>query len=78
MSNLMGSFSLEQLSLAEFSGEYDAVSKVYEDDHKNILGIWLDLVLIVKYSIFQKKNSVKNMKIGEQLLLMTYFDNFDF
>ena len=69
--------SLEQLSLAEFSGEY-AMSKVYEDDHKNILGIWLYLVLIVKYSIFQKKNSVKNMKIGEQLLLMTYFDNFDF
>ena len=47
--------SLEQLSLAEFSGEYDAMSKVYEDDHKNILGIWLDLVLTVKYSIFQKK-----------------------
>ena len=30
--------SLEQLSLAEFSGEY-ARSKVYENDHKNVLGI---------------------------------------
>jgi hypothetical protein len=41
--------SLEQLSLAEFSGEY-ARSKVYENDHKNVLGIWLDLVWNVKYS----------------------------
>ena len=41
--------SLEQLSLAEFSGEY-ARSKVYENDHKNVLGIWLDLVSNVKYS----------------------------
>ena len=41
--------SLEQLSLAEFSGEY-ARSKVYENDHKNVVGIWLDLVSNVKYS----------------------------
>ena len=34
--------SLEQLSLAEFSGEY-ARSKVYENDHRNVLGIWLDI-----------------------------------
>ena len=52
--------SLEQLSLAEFSGEYDAMSKVYEDDHKNILGIWLDLVLIVKYSKFLSFFYLKN------------------
>ena len=69
--------SLEQLSLAEFSGEY-ARSKVYENDHKNVLGIWLDLVLKVKYSeilifkaifyvenqpnLYEKKNSFKNTK----------------
>ena len=41
--------SLEQLSLAEFSGEY-ARSKGYENDHENVLGIWLDLVSNVKYS----------------------------
>ena len=41
--------SLEQLSLAEFSDEY-ARSKVYENDHENVLGIWLDLVSNVKYS----------------------------
>ena len=41
--------SLEQLSLAEFSGEY-VRSKVYENDHKNVLGVWLDLVSNVKYS----------------------------
>ena len=85
--------SLEQLSLAEFSGEY-ARSKVYENDHKNVLGIWLDLVSNVKYStilifkvifLCQKLAesfwiffSLKNIKMGEQLLLMTYFDNFDF
>ena len=34
--------SLEQLSLAEFSGD--------ENDHKNVVGIWLDLVSNVKYS----------------------------
>ena len=32
--------SLEQLSLAEFSGEY-AGPKVYEKDHKSVLGIWI-------------------------------------
>ena len=41
--------SLEQLSLAEFSGEQTR-SKVYENDHKNVLGIWLNLVSNVKYS----------------------------
>ena len=34
--------SLEQLSLADFSGE-NARSKVYENDNKNVLGIWTDL-----------------------------------
>ena len=28
--------------------------------------------------IFQKKNSVKNIWSGDQLLLMKFFDNFDF
>ena len=35
--------SLEQLSVAEFSGE-KARPKVYENGHKNVLVIWLDLV----------------------------------
>ena len=39
--------SLEQLSLAEFSGE-QARPKVYENDHKNVQGIWFDLVSKVK------------------------------
>ena len=41
--------SLEQLSVAEFGGEY-ARPKVYENGLKNVLAIWLDLVLKVKYS----------------------------
>ena len=41
--------SLEQLSLAEFSGEQTR-PKVYENVHKKVLGIWFDLVLSVKYS----------------------------
>ena len=41
--------SLEQLSLAEFSGELTR-TKVYENGHKKVLGIWFDLVLKVKYS----------------------------
>ena len=41
--------SIEQLSLAEFSGEYTRPN-VYENGHKNVQGIWLDLVLKVKYS----------------------------
>ena len=40
--------SLEQLSLPEFSDEYTR-QKVYENDHKKVLGIWLDLVLKVKF-----------------------------
>ena len=39
--------SLEQLSLAEFSGE-KARPKVYENGLKNVLAIWLDLELKVK------------------------------
>ena len=39
--------SLEQLSVAEFSGEL-ARPKAYENGHKNVLAIWLDLVLNVK------------------------------
>ena len=34
--------SLEQLSVAEFSGE-KARPKDYENGHKNVLAIWLDL-----------------------------------
>ena len=39
--------SLEQLCLAEFSGEL-ARPKVYENGHKNILGICFDSVAKVK------------------------------
>jgi len=39
--------SLEQLSVAEFSGE-QASPKVYENGHKNVLAIWFDLVSNVK------------------------------
>ena len=85
--------SLEQLSVVEFSGEQTRL-KVYVNGHKKVLGIWLDLVLKVKYSkilifktIFlcqisaeslQKKISLKNTKMGDKLLLIPYFDNFDF
>ena len=40
---------LKQLSLAEFSGEL-VRPKVYENNHKNVLGIWIDLEWKVKYS----------------------------
>ena len=39
--------SLEQLSIAEFSGE-KARPKVCENGQKNVLVIWLDLVLNVQ------------------------------
>ena len=54
--------SLEQLSVAEFSGEQTR-QKVYGNDHKKVLGVWLDLVLKVKYSkilISKPFFSVKN------------------
>ena len=35
--------SLEQFSLAEFSGEEER-PKVYQNDHKNVPGIWFNLV----------------------------------
>lgn len=85
--------SLEQLNLAEFGGEKTR-SKVYQNGHKKDLGIWLDLVLKVKYieilifkAIFlcpksseslQKKFSLKDTKMADKLLLLQYFENFDF
>ena len=61
--------SLEQLSVAEFSGE-NTKPKVYENGHKKVLGIiWFDLVLKVKYSKilifkanFLSRKSVKYLK----------------
>ena len=41
--------SLEQLSLVEFSGELGGPI-FYEDNHKNVLGFWIDLEWKVKYS----------------------------
>ena len=46
--------SLEQLSVAEFSGE-KARLKVYENGRKNVLVIWLDLVSKVKIWRFFRK-----------------------
>ena len=42
--------SLEQLSVAEFSGE-QARLKVYKNGHKNVLAIWLDLVSNIKIRV---------------------------
>ena len=60
--------SLEQLSVAEFSVEKTRL-KVYEYGHKKVLGIWLDLVLKVKYSkilifkaIFLCQKSAKSLR----------------
>ena len=39
--------SLEQLSLAEFSGEY-ARPKINENEHKKVPGIWFNSVMKVK------------------------------
>ena len=85
--------SLEQLSLSELSGEYTR-PKVYENGHKKVLGIWLDLVWKVKYSKFlifkaiflcqksaeslQNNFRLNNTKMGYKLLIIPYFDNFDF
>ena len=51
--------SLEQLSLAEFSGEL-VRPKVYENNHKSVLGIWMDLEWKVKYSTVLFLFYVKN------------------
>ena len=41
--------SIEQLSLAEFSGEL-VRPKFYENDHRIVIGIWIDLEWKVNYS----------------------------
>ena len=60
--------SLEQMSVAEFSGVQTWL-KVYENGHKKVLGIWLDLVLKVKYrkilifkAIFQCQKSAETLR----------------
>ena len=68
------------------------MSKVHKKVREKILGIWFFLLLEVKNNtilifkvIFYNKNQwkpfdffpLKNMKKGEQFLLLTYFDNFD-
>ena len=68
---------LEQLSIAEFSGE-QARPKVYKHGHKNVLAIWLDLVLNIKiwvqfYKIkYIKNQSYQNMSIIKVVLLFLY------
>ena len=84
--------SLEQLSLAEFSG-VKALLQVYENSNKNGLGIWINLVSTVNYStilifkvifLCQKLAEslwfflLKSIKKGDQLLLLKYFSNLDF
>ena len=61
--------SIEKLSLAEFRGE-EVRPKGYENGTKNVLGIWLDLVLKVKYStilifkvIFLCQKSAESLRI---------------
>ena len=52
--------SLEQLNVAEFSGE-EARPKVYENSHRNVLAIWLDFVLNVKiWAHFHKIKFIKD------------------
>ena len=80
--------SLEQLSLAAFSSG-SVRQKVYENGHKNVLGIWIDLEQKVKLGTFLalkvENQKVKNQLnppdfslIEEKLLLMTYFANCNF
>ena len=76
------------LQAAEFNGEL-LRQKKKENIHKNIFG--LTVVLELKVETFkviflcQKSTesfsilfSLKNIKKGQQLLLLSYFDNFDF
>ena len=78
------------LQTAEF---YSVRSKNYENGHKNIFGLSIVLELKVETAKFWLSRSfsyVKNRlnpsqlffieeyKKGEQLLLLSYFDNFDF
>ena len=42
--------SLEQLNVAEFSGELARLN-IYENGDKNVLAIWLDLVSNVKLGL---------------------------
>ena len=65
--------------------------KNYENGHKNIFGLLV--VFRIEQHNFDYQNhfstskiglifliflSMKNIKKGDQLLLLTYFDNFDF
>ena len=69
--------SLEQLSVAEFSGE-SARPMVYEKCHKNVLPIWLDLVSNIKnWAHFEeikyiKNQSYQNMSTIKVVLLFLY------
>ena len=69
--------SLEQLSIAEFSGE-QARLKVYKNGHRNVLAIWLDLVSNIKIWAqflkikYIKNQSYQNMSIIKVVLLFLY------
>ena len=85
--------SFEQLSLAEFSSE-QVRQKIYGNGCKNVLGTYLvrfGKSNVAQFwfskSFFYVKNqpnlsdfffSLKNIKIGEQLSLLTYFENCNF
>ncbi len=61
--------SLEQLSVAEFSVE-QARPKVYKNGHKNVLAIWLDLVLNIKIWVqFYKIKYIKNQSYQNILVI---------
>ena len=62
--------SLEQPSLAQFSGEEPTWPKVYINGPKNVPAIWLDLVLNVKvWAHCQKIKYIKNQ--SDQNMLIT-------
>ena len=81
------------LQAAEFSGKWPR-PKNYENSHKNVFGLLVILALKVEKQhnsdfqshfsmskiggIFLNFFSLKNIKKEDQLLLLTYFDNFDF
>ena len=72
--------SLKQVSVAEFSGEQER-PKVYENGHRKVLGIWLDLVLKVKYStiiifkvIFLCKKSA--VRLGPNLYDFLFIEDY--
>ena len=47
-------------------------------EHLKILILKVIFQCLILVKSFQKKISVKNIRLGDQLLLMKFFENFDF